>query len=109
MVDDKTARMSAPLHQAAETHHQVFAISDGEDPDLASWYADWVVNLSPLAELLGSKTCAQRAYVHARRARQGIRSDAAERALGAFLRGSIDPAAFDWLTGLIAYNALVAQ
>jgi hypothetical protein len=41
------------LHQAAETHHIVFAISDGDDPDWASWYADWLVNLSALPQILG--------------------------------------------------------
>lgn len=41
------------LHQAAETHHIVFAISDGDDPDWASWYADWLVNLSALPRVLG--------------------------------------------------------
>jgi len=28
---------------------------DGADPDWATWYADWLVNLSPLADLLGAK------------------------------------------------------
>lgn len=54
-MDEKTNRLAALLHQAAETHHQVFAITNGEDPDWATWYADWLVNLSTLAELLGSK------------------------------------------------------
>ena len=43
------------LHQAAETHHVVYRITDGDDPDWASWYADWLLNLSELPELLGSK------------------------------------------------------
>ena len=43
------------LHQAAETHHQVFRITDGADDDWASWYADWLVTLSELPELLGAK------------------------------------------------------
>jgi hypothetical protein len=43
------------LHEAAETHHVVYRITDGEDPDWASWYADWLLNLSELPELLGSK------------------------------------------------------
>jgi hypothetical protein len=30
----------------------VFAITDGEDPDWATWYADWLVNLSRDAALL---------------------------------------------------------
>lgn len=43
------------LHEAGETHHQVYRIVDGDDPDWASWYADWLLNLSELPELLGIK------------------------------------------------------
>jgi hypothetical protein len=42
------------LHEAAETHHVVFRITDGEDPDWASWYADWLLQQSELPRLLGS-------------------------------------------------------
>jgi hypothetical protein len=41
------------LHEAAETHHIVYRITDGADPDWASWYADWLVRLSELPDLLG--------------------------------------------------------
>src|SRR5262249_16281028 len=41
------------LHEAAETHHVVYRIVDGDDPDWASWYADWLLTLSELPELLG--------------------------------------------------------
>ena len=41
------------LHEAAETHHRVYRISDGEDPDWASWYATWLIDLSELPQLLG--------------------------------------------------------
>jgi hypothetical protein len=40
------------LHDAAETHHIVYKIVDGDDPDWASWYADWLLNLSRLPEIL---------------------------------------------------------
>ena len=43
------------LHEAAETHHVVYRITDGEDPDWASWYADWLLNLSELPDLLGTR------------------------------------------------------
>ena len=43
------------LHQAAETHHVVYRINDGDDPDWASWYADWLLELSELPTLLGTK------------------------------------------------------
>ena len=48
-------RVSELLHEAAETHHQVFRITDGADEDWASWYAQWLVTLSELPELLGGK------------------------------------------------------
>jgi hypothetical protein len=42
------------LHEAAETHHSVFRITDGDDPDWASWYADWLLDHSELPQLLGA-------------------------------------------------------
>jgi hypothetical protein len=48
-------RIAALLDEAAETHHRVFRITDGVDEDWASWYADWLLNLSELPELLGTK------------------------------------------------------
>jgi hypothetical protein len=50
-----TTEIARLLHEAAETHHTVYRITDGEDPDWASWYADWLLNLSELPELLGAK------------------------------------------------------
>jgi hypothetical protein len=43
------------LHEVAETHHQVFRITDGADDDWASWYADWLTRLSELPSLLSSR------------------------------------------------------
>jgi hypothetical protein len=48
------ARIADLLHEAAETHHVVYRITDGDDPDWASWYADWLLKLSELPELLES-------------------------------------------------------
>ena len=42
------------LREAAETHHRVFRITDGADDDWASWYADWLLQLSELPVLLGT-------------------------------------------------------
>ena len=42
------------LHEAAETHHVVYRIVDGDDPDWASWYADWLLEHSELPDELGS-------------------------------------------------------
>jgi hypothetical protein len=52
------------LHEAAETHHIVYRIVDGDDPDWASWYADWLTELSELPQLLGF-TPARAHVVHA--------------------------------------------
>ena len=52
---ENTQRISALLHEAAETHHVVYRIVDGDDPDWASWYADWLIELSELPEILGAK------------------------------------------------------
>jgi len=51
----KLAEVSGLLHQAAETHHVVYAITDGSDSDWASWYAEWLVNLSSLSTVLGAR------------------------------------------------------
>ena len=54
-MDEPVKELSALLHQAAETHHQVFAITDGDDPDWATWYADWLINLSRFSDLVGAR------------------------------------------------------
>lgn len=43
------------LYEVAEIHHRVFRITDGADNDWASWYADWLINLSELPALLKVK------------------------------------------------------
>ena len=49
-----TEQISRLLHEAGETHHRVFRIVDGADDDWASWYSDWLINLSELPSLLGA-------------------------------------------------------
>jgi hypothetical protein len=43
------------LQEAAQTHHVVYRITDGDDPDWASWYADWLLELSELPDHLGGR------------------------------------------------------
>ena len=43
------------LREAAETHHRVYRLVDGDDPDWPAWYAAWLVDLSELPDLLGVK------------------------------------------------------
>jgi hypothetical protein len=52
-MDEHVDQIAALLHEAAETHHVVYRITDGVDDDWASWYADWMTRLSDLANLLG--------------------------------------------------------
>ena len=51
-MDERAKQISDLLHQAAETHHVVYRSTDGDDPDWATWYADWLVNRSELPQLL---------------------------------------------------------
>jgi len=53
-MNDKVPRVAALLHEAGETHHIVYRIVDGDDPDWASWYADWLLTLSELPQILGT-------------------------------------------------------
>jgi hypothetical protein len=51
---DRETRVAALLGEAAETHHRVYRIVDGADDDWATWYSDWLVNLSELPHILGA-------------------------------------------------------
>ena len=53
-MNDDLTRIAALLHEAGETHHLVYRIVDGDDPDWASWYADWLLHLSELPQILGT-------------------------------------------------------
>ena len=44
-MQDRVAQVAALLHEAGETHHLVYRIVDGEDPDWASWYAGWLLEM----------------------------------------------------------------
>jgi hypothetical protein len=54
-MDERARRIAEILHQAAETHHVVYAITDGNDEDWASWYASWLLELSELPNALGTR------------------------------------------------------
>jgi hypothetical protein len=55
VADSREQQIVGLLHEAAETHHVVYRITDGDDPDWASWYTDWLLNLSELPRILGSR------------------------------------------------------
>jgi hypothetical protein len=46
-------RVAELLREVAELHHRVYRKTDGSDPDWASWYAAWLVDLSELPDLVG--------------------------------------------------------
>jgi hypothetical protein len=52
---DAADRIAGLLKEAAETHHVVYRITDGDDPDWASWYASWLMELSELPQLLDTR------------------------------------------------------
>jgi hypothetical protein len=52
-MDEPKERVAGLLHEAAETHHAVFRITDGADEDWATWYSNWLTTLSELPSLLG--------------------------------------------------------
>jgi hypothetical protein len=57
-MDKRSTKVGELLHEAGETHHRVYRITDGAHDDWASWYAEWLVTLSELPELLGAKVSA---------------------------------------------------
>jgi hypothetical protein len=54
-MEDRSSAIAALLKEAGETHHLVYRIVDGEDPDWASWYADWLIAHSELPQIVGMK------------------------------------------------------
>ena len=54
--DDGHARADQRLAaRGGETHHRVFRIVEGADDDWASWYAQWLIDLSELPDVLGAR------------------------------------------------------
>jgi hypothetical protein len=51
-MDEREKKIAELLHEAAEAHHTVFRITDGDDPDWASWYSEWLIRLSELPQIL---------------------------------------------------------
>ena len=54
-MSDASQAISKLLYEARKPNHRVYQVVDGADPDWATRCADWLVNLSPLADLLGGK------------------------------------------------------
>jgi hypothetical protein len=54
-MEERERKVSELLHEAGETHHVVYRIVDGDDPDWATWYSEWLTSLSELPDILGTK------------------------------------------------------
>lgn len=54
-MSEQPPTIPALLGEVSETHHIVYRIVDGDDPDWASWYADWLIDHSELPELLETR------------------------------------------------------
>ena len=55
MSDDSTAKIAQLLGQVSEVHHSVFADTDGNDDDWATFYSDWLLAHSDLPRLLARR------------------------------------------------------
>lgn len=53
MNDDASSKLAALLNQVGEVHHIVFADTDGNDDDWATFYSDWLLHHSDFVKLLG--------------------------------------------------------
>lgn len=54
-MEDRLRKISSLLHEASRVHHAVYRRTDGDDPDWASWYSDWLANMTELPDLLGKQ------------------------------------------------------
>ena len=52
-MDSETQALSDLLHEVGETHHVVWKITDGDDPDWASWYAEHLLRLTHFPDIVG--------------------------------------------------------
>lgn len=53
MIDTK--KISELLSEASQIHHKVYRIVDGDDADWPIWYANWLIDLSELPQMLGGR------------------------------------------------------
>jgi hypothetical protein len=54
-MDERVAKVRELLAEAKAAHGVVYRHRGGDDPDWALWYADWLVGLSPLEDVLGAE------------------------------------------------------
>ena len=54
-MNENASQIAELPHQAGEVHHIVFADTDGNDDDWASFYSDWLLAHSDLPKLLARR------------------------------------------------------
>ncbi len=52
-MEDKVKQLSDLLHEVAETHHVVWKVTNGDDPDWASWYGHHMLKLTKFPVIVG--------------------------------------------------------
>jgi hypothetical protein len=55
MNDNSATKVAQLLHQVGEVHHVVFADTDGNDEDWATFYSDWLLAHSEFPSLLAHR------------------------------------------------------
>jgi hypothetical protein len=55
VTETTTSKIAELLHQVGEVHHVVFADTDGNDDDWATFYSNWLLTHSDLPRLLGRR------------------------------------------------------
>lgn len=55
MSGDAADKIAQLLHQVGETHHIVFADTDGNDEDWATFYSEWLLAHSELPHMLARR------------------------------------------------------
>ena len=89
-MSDTQAQIAELLHEAGETHHQVYRITDGVDADWASWYADWLIHLSELPKVLGTAPVRSELVYILVKLDKDFTRNAPGGAVGGLLRGRTD-------------------
>ena len=84
------AKIAELLHEAAEAHHVVYRIVDGDDPDWASWYADWLLVSRNSPCCWAPRPQSSRPRTRARRREDAAAGDAEERWADAYARGLVE-------------------
>ena len=90
MSDETSTKVGALLQQVSEIHHMVFADTDGNDDDWASFYSDWLLAHSPLADAAREASGSQSPHARSRRTRRAVRCVVTKRSVAGVVRNALD-------------------